>query len=147
MNLASDWSVLVGRILSPSHVGSAIPQKPDEVPSDEGEWSRLQYAPDLAFTPAGANEPTAVEIKMLRWRKNWLGRVSNTVVHMEQILARTTFKRGIIIFSFAIAPQWMVDLNEGASDGDPGFSKATRTRSPPTRNCSTRSRSLPPRPF
>jgi len=116
MNLASDWAHLVGRILSQRQVGRAVPQKPDELPADEEEWAQFQHAPDLAFTPADAHEAAAVEIKMLRWRKNWLGRVGNAVAHMERILGDGKYRRGIIIFSVGIAPQWMAELNDGAGD-------------------------------
>jgi hypothetical protein len=116
MNLASEWSTLILRILNQNDVGSAILQRPEEASYDEEEWTHYQYAPDLAFTPGSANDAAAVEIKMFRWRKNWLGRVSSAVVHMEQILAHGPFKRGIIIFTIAISPEWMLDLNDGAGD-------------------------------
>ncbi|MBC2665756.1 hypothetical protein H7F51_09490 [Novosphingobium flavum] len=116
MNLASDWTRLVGNILNQRQIGQAAAQKPDEAPSDEEEWAMFQYAPDLAFTPIGATDATAVEIKMLRWRKNWLGRVGGAVAHMEQILAHGSFPRGIILFTAAISPEWLAELNDGSSD-------------------------------
>lgn len=113
MNLASDWTALVGEILSQPHVGRAMPQKPDDPPSDEEEWRLYQFAPDLAFIPTGATEKTAIEIKMLRWRSNWLGRVSDAVAFMEQVLAHGGMGRGVIVLSIAIAPELLTELNAG----------------------------------
>ena len=114
MNLALDWSRLVGTILNQRHVGCAIQQKPDEAPSDEEDWKLYQFAPDLAFTPAETTEPMAIEIKMLRWRNNWLGRVSDAVAFMEQILTHGRLSRGVIIFTMAIKSDLLIELNDSA---------------------------------
>ncbi|WOF43078.1 hypothetical protein KNJ79_18400 [Sphingopyxis indica] len=116
MNLASEWTSLVGSILNQPHVGQAFQQRPDESPSDEEEWKAYQFAPDFVFTPAGMTEITAIEIKMIRWRNNWLGRVSDAVSFMEQVIAHNSLHRGVIIFTVPIAPVLLIELNAAAGD-------------------------------
>ncbi len=53
---------------------------------------------------------------MLRWRRNWLGWVSNAVAHMEQILARSEMKSGVIILTLPVEPIILAELNAGTGE-------------------------------
>lgn len=105
IGLTRDWLDLISRILSQDEIGAAYVMRPDEAPGDEESWNELRLIPDLAFTPAGASAPLAVEFKMFRWQREWQRRLREAVGHMQEILAEGRYQQGIIILSFDVDDQ------------------------------------------
>lgn len=116
MNLERDWLDLAADILSQDSVGKAHRARPHYSEYDELDRETYRYSPDIVFTPVDSADVLAVEISILRWRKNWVSNLARAIAHMEQILARSRYPRGIIILTADFSDDLLVEINNGLGD-------------------------------
>lgn len=91
-----EWEVLLQDILEGSGMGTVSVNTSADISSQE-EYEAVRYIPDFSITPQLATGSTAVELKVYRWKKDWVSHFRAAVDHLSLVIRKGHFAGGILV--------------------------------------------------
>ncbi|WP_299870193.1 hypothetical protein [uncultured Roseobacter sp.] len=95
-NTEQERSAWLIDLLEDSGMGVVQANDRSDVSSQE-EYDAVRYLPEITLSPPLASRPTAIELKVYRWKKDWVSHFRAAADHLSTVVRQGDFAGGILV--------------------------------------------------
>ncbi|UWR43991.1 hypothetical protein [Phaeobacter inhibens] len=94
--IEQDWFNFLIELLEQSGLGTVCATDRSDISTHE-EYEAVRDLPDVSLTPPLAERSTAIELKVYRWKKDWVSHFRAAADHLSSVIRKGDFAGGILV--------------------------------------------------
>lgn len=101
LNIKREWSAFLIDLLEQLGMGQ-VQEKEFSVTTSREDYEAVRFLPDISLSQPSAQKPTAIELKVYRWRKDWVSHFRAAADHLLSVIRNGDYAGGILVVTLDI---------------------------------------------